>query len=95
MIKKMTADTKILPLSPSVQWIGVLDHDIVTFDVVMETRHGTTYNSYFINAQKKAIVETVKEKFWDTYLDKLKRVTDPADIEFIILNAQHIIKYMR
>jgi flavorubredoxin len=80
------SDDKILTVSPSVQWIGVLDHDLVTFDVVMETKHGTTYNSYFINAQKKTVVETVKEGFWDVYFDKLKKVTDPAEIEYIILN---------
>jgi len=79
-------DDKILTVSPSVQWIGVLDHDLVTFDVVMETRHGTTYNSYFINAQKKTVIETVKEGFWDVYLEKLKKVTDPSEIEYIILN---------
>ena len=79
-------DNKILTISPSVKWIGVLDRDIVTFDVVMETHHGTTYNSYFINAQKKAVIETVKEGFWDIYHDKLKSLTDPAEIEYIILN---------
>jgi NADH oxidase (H2O-forming) len=79
-------DNKILQVSPSVQWIGVLDHDLVTFDVVMETKHGTTYNSYFINAQKKAVVETVKENFWSIYLEKLKTLTDPGEIEYIILN---------
>ncbi len=79
-------DTKVLKVSPSVDWIGVLDHDIVTFDVVMETKHGTTYNSYFINAQKKAVVETVKEKFWETYLEKIRSLTDPSEIEYIILN---------
>ncbi|NTV84654.1 MAG: FprA family A-type flavoprotein, partial [Bacteroidales bacterium] len=41
---------------------------------------------YFINAQKKAIIETVKEGFWEIYLDKLKTLTDPAEIEYIILN---------
>jgi flavorubredoxin len=79
-------DAKILQVSPSVSWVGVLDYDIVTFDVVMETKYGTTYNSYFINAEKKAVVETVKEQFWDTYLAKLKQVTNPAEIEYIILN---------
>jgi flavorubredoxin len=64
----------------------VLDYDIVTFDVVMETKYGTTYNSYFINAQKKAVIETVKEKFHDIFLDKIKQLTDPAEIEYIILN---------
>jgi flavorubredoxin len=80
------SDQIIKDVSPSVKWVGVLDHDIVTFDVVMETKFGTTYNSYFIDAEKKAVVETVKEKFWETYYNKLKSITDPSEIEYIILN---------
>jgi len=80
------ADNKILDVTPDVKWIGILDYDIVTFDVVMETEYGTTYNSYFINAKKKAIIETSKEKFWETYISKVRSVTDPADIDYIILN---------
>ena len=79
-------DEKILKITDTVSWIGVLDHDIVTFDVVMETKYGTTYNSYFIDSAKKTVVETVKEKFWDTYINKLKTVTDPSEIEFIVAN---------
>ena len=79
-------DDQILKVTDDVTWIGVLDSDIVTFDVVMETRYGTTYNSYFINAEKKTVVETVKEKFWDTYIGKLRQVVDPEEIAFIILN---------
>ena len=79
-------DIKILNVSKDVKWIGVLDYDIVTFDVVMETKYGTTYNSYFINAEKKTIVETAKEKFWEVYLAKIKEVVDPAEIEYIIVN---------
>ncbi|MDD3744197.1 MAG: FprA family A-type flavoprotein, partial [Lentimicrobiaceae bacterium] len=67
----MTIDNKILEVTPDVKWIGVLDNDIVTFDVVMETLYGTTYNSYFIDAEKKAIIETTKLQFWDTYLKKI------------------------
>lgn len=79
-------DDQILDLTKDVKWIGVLDYDIVTFDVVMETKFGTTYNSYFINAGKKAVIETVKESFWDVYHDKLKRLIDPAELDYIILN---------
>lgn len=79
-------DTRVLEVTKDVKWIGVLDHDIVTFDVVMETKYGTTYNSYFIDAQKKAVVETTKEKFWDTYKAKILQVCNPTEIEYIILN---------
>jgi flavorubredoxin len=79
-------DNTVLDVSNDVKWIGVLDPELITFDVVMETRYGTTYNSYFINATKKTIVDTVKEKYWDTYLAKIKQVTDPSEIEYIIIN---------
>ncbi|MEN8156677.1 MAG: FprA family A-type flavoprotein [Bacteroidota bacterium] len=76
----------ILKVSDNVHWIGVLDHDLVTFDIVMETKYGTTYNSYFINAEKRAVIDTVKEGFWPRFREKLLSLTDPADIEYIILN---------
>ncbi|MFP4366758.1 MAG: FprA family A-type flavoprotein [Bacteroidales bacterium] len=79
-------DNKILDVSNDVKWIGILDYDIVTFDIVMETEYGTTYNSYFIHAEKKAVIETTKARFWDTWLEKIKEVTDPSEIEYIILN---------
>ena len=78
-------EEKVLKISKDVSWIGVLDKDIVTFDVVMETREGTTYNSYFIDADKKVIIDTVKENFRESYLNKLKQVTDPADIDYIVV----------
>ncbi|MDR2980017.1 MAG: FprA family A-type flavoprotein [Bacteroidales bacterium] len=79
-------DDKILSISESVKWIGVLDEKIKTFDIIMTTEYGTTYNAYFIDAEKKAIVETAKEKFYDLYLAKLEAVVNPAEIEYIIVN---------
>jgi NADH oxidase (H2O-forming) len=82
----MTMAAKVLDVTNDVKWIGILDKDIVAFDIVMETKNGTTYNSYFINAQKKTIVETAKEKFKDEYLDKVKSVVNPLEIEYIVCN---------
>ncbi|HLN54396.1 MAG TPA: FprA family A-type flavoprotein [Bacteroidales bacterium] len=79
-------DDRIIDVTNDVKWIGVSDYDITTFDIVMTTEFGTTYNSYFINASKKAIVEVAKEKFSDTYLDKLRKLTDPAEISYIIVD---------
>jgi len=76
----------IIKISEKTKWIGILDYDIVTFDVVMKTDYGTTYNSYFINACKKTIIDTAKEKFKETYLGKVKEVVNPAEIEYIVMN---------
>ena len=82
----MKQDNRIIDLTDDVKWIGVLDPDIRVFDIVMHTEYGTTYNSYFINAEKKAVIELAKEKFSETYLAKLRRVTDPEKIDYIILD---------
>lgn len=82
----MRIDDKIIKITNDVKWIGVLDYDIRTFDIVMHTEFGTTYNSYFINAEKKTIIEVAKEKFIDTYLAKLRAVTNPEEIQYIILD---------
>lgn len=84
--KQYKMDNKILQVSDSVKWIGVLDKNLKTFDIIMETKFGTTYNSYFIDADKKAVVETVKEKFFDVYETKLRQVCNPEEIEYIILD---------
>jgi len=79
-------DNRVIDITADVKWMGILDYDIRTFDIVMTTEFGTTYNSYFINAQKKALVEVAKEKFFDVYLKKLESLTDPREIEYIILD---------
>lgn len=79
-------DDRVIDITNDVKWIGILDYDIRTFDIVMTTEYGTTYNSYFINAGKTALIEVAKEKFFDTYLTKLKEVTDPSEISYIILD---------
>ncbi len=77
-------DDKVLKVTEDVSWVGILDKDIVTFDIVMETREGTTYNSYFINAEKKALIDTAKENFKEVYFNKLRQVTELSEIDYII-----------
>lgn len=79
-------DDKIIKIADHVSWIGILDYDIVSFDIVMETRYGTTYNSYFIDAGKKVIIDTSKARFEETYLKKVEKVCNPEEIDYIILN---------
>ena len=79
-------NNKIIDVTNDVKWIGILDYGLVTFDVVMTTEYGSTYNSYFIDAEKKAIIDTSKETFWEDYEAKVRAVCNPEEIEYIILN---------
>ena len=48
-------DNKVIKVKEDIYWIGILDEKLRTFDIIMETKYGTTYNSYFINADKTAV----------------------------------------
>jgi NADH oxidase (H2O-forming) len=75
----------VLQVTPDVSWIGVPDKNIVTFDIVMETKFGTTYNSYFVHAGKKVVIDTVKENHKELFLNKLNQVTRPEEIDYIVV----------
>nr|WP_307992978.1 FprA family A-type flavoprotein [uncultured Niameybacter sp.] len=78
---------KHLNVTNALSWVGACDPDLRIFDIVMETEFGTTYNAYVLKGSSKiAVFETVKAKFFDTYLENLKTVIDPSKIDYIVVN---------
>lgn len=77
---------KTIEIKEDLYWIGGLDPTLEIFDIVMATEYGTTYNSYLVKGEKIAIVETVKEHFFEDFLAKISAVTDPAKIDYIIID---------
>lgn len=79
---------KTLKLKDDIYWVGSLDPELKVFDIIMSTEFGTTYNSYVIKgSEKTALIETVKLKFFDDYIEKLKELNiDASNVDYIILN---------
>lgn len=78
---------KSLKLKDSIYWIGSLDPNLRVFDIIMYTEFGTTYNSYLVKGSDKlALIETVKVKFFDDYLEKIREIVNIDDIDYIVLN---------
>ncbi|MDF1526159.1 MAG: FprA family A-type flavoprotein [bacterium] len=76
-----------IQLAPGVHWIGAIDKDIRVFDVIMKAEQGTTYNSYLVQGSKGcALIETVKARFYDSYLSTIETLVDPAQIDYIVMN---------
>ena len=76
-----------IPISQGIHWTGVRDYDLRTFDIIMESPNGTTYNAYLVQgASKTALIEIAKEGFFDEFLARLQTVCDPATIDYIIVN---------
>jgi NADH oxidase (H2O-forming) len=70
----------------NIHWVGASDPDMKIFDIILRTDHGTTYNSYLIKDEKTALIDTVKEPFTDDFISKVKSLTDPKNIHYIIVS---------
>ncbi|MEF9990129.1 MAG: FprA family A-type flavoprotein [Christensenellaceae bacterium] len=74
-------------LKDNIWWVGVQDPELRTFDVIMSTQWGTSYNSYLIRGSEKiAVVDAVKEAFCEEQLSRIREVCDPKEIDYIICN---------
>lgn len=70
----------------NIWWVGVQDPDLRVFDIIMYSEHGTSYNAYLVKGETgTALFETVKEPFFDEYLENIKQVCDPAEIDYIVM----------
>ena len=78
---------KTLKLRDDFYWSGIIDDKLRVFDIIMYTEFGTTYNSYVLKAKDKIVLfETVKEKFFDEWMDKLEDIIDVTKIDYLVVN---------
>src|ERR671933_2912808 len=82
--KRLTMQTGEIALETTT--IRSLDWDRDRFDIEFGLQNGTTYNSFLIRGEKTALVDTSHEKFRQLYLDTLKGLINPTEIDYLIIS---------
>lgn len=83
----VSAHRESVEIADNVYWIGALDPSLRTFDIILSTANGTTYNSYLVKGSEGvAIIDTVKENFSDEFFARLESEVDYSEIRYIVLN---------
>jgi flavorubredoxin len=78
---------KAVEVAPGVHWIGALDPGLRSFDLILRTANGTTYNSYLVRGDEGvAVIDTVKAEFADEFFAHLESVARYDEIRVIVLN---------
>ena len=79
---------KSLAIKNDIYWVGALDPNLRTFDIIMHTPFGTTYNSYVVKgSEKTCLFETVKAEFFDQYIERLESLSiDIHNIDYIVVD---------
>ena len=88
---QQTTDTARLTLqtaeiAPETIAIRCLDWDRDRFDIEFGLQNGTTYNSFVIQGEKLALVDTSHAKFRQLYLNLLTGLIDPWQLDYLIIS---------
>ena len=76
-----------IKIAENVYWVGVKDPQLRIFDIVLETKYGTTYNSYLIRGTEKvALIDTVKRPFAEEFFANIAEVVPPEKIDYLVVN---------
>lgn len=74
-------------LSERVQWIGALDSTMRSFDIILKTPNGTTYNAYAVRGSEGvAVIDTVKAECAEQFFERLEAISRYDEIKVIVLN---------
>ncbi len=69
----------------NIQWVGKIDWELRKFHGdEYSTHRGSSYNSYLIQEEKTALIDTVWGPFAKEYVENLQKVIDLKKIDFII-----------
>ena len=75
-----------IPIMDKVHWIGVNDRETSLFENFWPLEKGVAYNSYLIDDDKVAVIDTVKFNKTSQYLEKIKEVIGDKKVDYLIVN---------
>ncbi|MCA1995142.1 MAG: diflavin flavoprotein [Coleofasciculus sp. S288] len=82
--RRLTMQT--VEIAPRTTAIRSLDWDRDRFDIEFGLQNGTTYNSFIIQGEKTALIDTSHEKFRQLYLDTLTGRIDLTQLDYLIVS---------
>ena len=76
---------KPIEIVDNIFFIGAFDPDIRTFDIIMKTANGSSYNAYLIKTEEGVIiVDTVKLEYQNEFFAKIEELCSYDEIKYVI-----------
>ncbi|SKA89490.1 Flavorubredoxin [Caloramator quimbayensis] len=76
----------IKELKKDVYYVGVKNPELRVFDIIMETKSGTTYNSYLIVDEKIVLIDCAKDGYFDEFISNIKSIIGDRQIDYVVVN---------
>ena len=75
-----------IKLADNIYFLGFNDRRTHLFENIWPIPNGISYNSYLIEDDKIAIIDTAERQFIEDYLDKIQTIIGEKKIDYLIIN---------
>ena len=75
-----------MKIRDDIRYIGVNDHEVDLFEGQYVVPRGMAYNSYLIDDEKKAVLDTVDANFGDEWLKNIEDAAKGAKIDYLVVH---------
>jgi len=73
-------------IAKDIFYVGVNDRQKHKFENMIPIPNGVSYNSYLINDEKTALIDTVDISFGDIFIDKIESTLQGKKLDYLIIN---------
>ncbi len=73
-------------LSDQIYYVGVNDRRTALFENMWPLQRGVAYNSYVIDDEKTAVIDSVDTTFLEKWLSKIRNIIHERPIDYLIVN---------
>lgn len=73
-------------ITDTIHYVGVNDRNKHLFEGLWPIPYGVSYNSYIIDDERVALVDTVDAAFFDRFLVKIKDAVGTRPVDYLIIN---------
>lgn len=77
-------------ISERVHWIGVNDRRTQLFENMWPLPNGVSYNSYIINDEKTALIDTVEGGSDSAYIDRIEKIIGDKPLDYLVINHMEL-----
>lgn len=75
-----------IKIKDNIYFLGVNDRETHLFENLWPLDKGVSYNSYLINGDKVAIIDTVKNTKMDAFISKIEGILKDKPVDYLIIN---------
>lgn len=73
-------------VTPHIYWVGGNDFNSPRFENLIPLKSGVTYNSYFIDDEKTAVIDTTDTVIRDLFIGNVSHLLHGRKLDYIVVN---------